>query len=131
MLSQYGPVGVIAAIFAAVIVVLWKQHRDEVKARIEDHKQQAGVQAKHDVQIETLRTEYERKHREVVEGYAKALREERDGNRKHEDLVRREFAELMEAISAEAGRSSDAVVTVLNKFYDRFIGPGRNGRGGR
>jgi hypothetical protein len=126
-LAQYGPVGVIAAIFAAVIVALFKQLRGETRDRIEDHKKSAESQAKHDVQIETLRADYERKHREVAEGYAQALREEREGNRAHEDEVRKEFAELMETVSAEAAKSSDAVVAVLNKFYDRFVGPrGRN-----
>jgi hypothetical protein len=126
-LAQYGPVGVIAAIFAAVIVVLFKQLRSEARDRIDDHKKFAESQAKTDTQIETLRTEYERKHREVVEGYAQTMREERKANRAHEDEVRKEFAELMETVSAEAAKSSDAVVAVLNKFYDRFVGP----RGGR
>jgi len=122
-LSQYGPIGLVASIFALVIVVLFKQLRDEAKARIEDHKKHAEEQAKALVRDEALRGEYERKHREIVESYAQALREERESNREREDLVRREFAELMETVSAKAAESSDAVVTVLSKFYDRFVGP--------
>jgi hypothetical protein len=124
LLSQYGVVGVIASIFAAVIVFLFKQLREEAKARIEDHKKIAEERAKHDVEREALRTEFERKHRELVEVLTQDLRDEHKANRAHEDEVRKEFAELMETVSAEAAKSSDAIVSVLNKFYDRWVGPG-------
>lgn len=128
-LSQYGPIGLIAAMFATVIVILFKQLREETAARIADQKAQAEERTKSALEQEKLRTEYERKHRELVEDYAKTLRDERDQNREHEDAARQEFAELMEKVATESGKASEALVAMLQKFYERFVGPG--GRSGR
>jgi len=131
-LGQYGPIGLIAAIFATVIVILFKHLREETAARIADQKALAEERAKTALDQEKLRTEYERKHRELVENYAKAIREERDRNREHEDRVRDEFAELMEKVSAESGKASEALATMLQKFLDKVVpSGGSGGRGGR
>ena len=72
-----------------------------------------------------MRAEYERKHRELVEWHSNAVREERESNREHEELVRREFSELMERVAVESGKTSQALVDMMQKFYDRFVGPPR------
>ena len=77
------------------------------------------------IEREAMRTEYERKHRELAESYAETASAERNANRSHEDLVRREFAELMEQVAAEGGKASQALVDMMQKFYDRFVGPSR------
>ncbi len=82
------------------------------------HKEAATIEA-------DLRSEYERKHRDVVDQYAQLARNERRENREHEDRAREEFSEIMEKVSADATRSSDALVNMLQKFYERFVGPGR------
>ena len=41
----------------------------------------------------------------------------------HEDEVRKDFAEIMERVAAENSKSNDALVAMLNKFYERFVGP--------
>jgi len=115
---QYGVLGVVCLIFAYAIIHLFKTIRADAKTQADERDKWA-------IERETAHVEHERKLREVVENYAQALREERDGNRAHEDEVRREFAELMERVSTETGKASDALVTMLQKFYDRLVGPAR------
>lgn len=133
---QYGVLGVVALAFAFAIIQLFKTIRADHAAAKADMKAMDEERLRWAVERETLRTEFERKHREVVETYTEtareeretyteALREERDSNRAHEDLVRKEFADLMERVAMEGGKSSQALVDTLQKFYDRFVGPSR------
>lgn len=122
---QYGVLGIVALAFAFAIIHLFKAMRKDHEAAKADEKAMEKERGQWAVEREALRTEYERKHRELVEKYAENLREERDGNREHEDLARKEFAELMERVAAESGRSSQALVDMMQKFYDRFVGPPR------
>jgi len=113
---QYGVLGVVALAFAVAIIQLFKAMRADHKAMETERKAWA-------TEREALKTEYERKHREVVEDYSERLEKERDANRAHEDLVRTEFADMMEQIARESGQASQALVEMMNKFYDRFVGP--------
>ncbi len=122
---QYGVLGIVALAFALAIIHLFKAMRADYAASKADAKAMEQERGKWSAEREALRAEYERKHRELVEQYAENLREERDGNREHEDLARKEFAELMERVAAESGRSSQALVDMMQKFYDRFVGPPR------
>jgi hypothetical protein len=90
-----------------------------------DASQMEKERAQWAVEREAIRTEYERKHRELAESYAETLREERDSNRAHEDLVRKEFTDLMEQVAAESGKAAQALVDMMQKFYDRLVGPTR------
>lgn len=78
-------------------------------------------------EVET-RADYEKKFRELIERYDGIARRDSDNHRAHEDQVRKDFAEIMERVSAEAGKSSQALVQMLQKFYDRMVGP-RGGSG--
>lgn len=122
---QYGVLGVVALVFAWAIVYLFKTMRADNAASKADAKKMEEDRGKWSVDREALKTEYERKHRELVETYAKTLREERDSNRTHEDEVRKEFADLMEHVAAEGGKASQALVDMMQKFYDRFVSPTR------
>jgi flagellar biosynthesis/type III secretory pathway M-ring protein FliF/YscJ len=134
---QYGVLGFVALAFAFAIIQLFKTMRADSAAAKADAKEMEKERAQWNVERATLRTEYERKHRELVESYAEtmreerescaqALREERDSNREHEDLARKEFADLMERVAVESGKASQAVVDMMQKFYDRFVGPTRS-----
>jgi len=122
---QYGILGVVALAFAWAIIHLFKTMRADHATAKADEKAMEKERGQWAVERETLRTEYERKHREVVEQYAESVREERDANREHEDLVRKEFADLMDRVAIEGGKSSQALVNMMQKFYDRFVGPSR------
>lgn len=133
-LQQYGPLGVIAAIFATVIVYLFRllmsrSDRDEarVKATAEERAgwtaERDRLRAEYDEKNGELRLEYEEKHRELVEKYAAEVTSDRNANRAHEDLVRREFSDLMEKLSEDNVKSSEEMVQMLQKFHDRFVGP--------
>lgn len=123
---QYGVLGVVAVVFAWAIIYLFKTMRADHAAAKADTAHMEQERKAWAVEREGMRTEYERKHRELVEDYAQTLREERDGNRVHEDLVRKEFADLMEHVAAEGGKASQALVETMQKFYDRFVGPTRS-----
>ena len=75
---------------------------------------------------EELRAEFEAKHRTLVEHYLQQARADREAEREHALTMQKEFAEVMETVSAEAGKSSQALVDVLTKFHDRFVGPRRH-----
>lgn len=122
---QYGVLGIVALAFAFAIIHLFKAMRNDHAAAKADEKAMEKERGQWAVEREGLRTEYERKHREVIESYVDQAREERAANRAHEELVRKEFAELMERVAAESGRSSQALVDMMQKFYDRFVGPPR------
>lgn len=70
-----------------------------------------------------IRAEYEQKFRELIQRYDEISRRDSESNRKHEDQVRKEFADIMERVSAESGKSASALVQMLQKFYDRMVGP--------
>jgi hypothetical protein len=120
---QYGVLGVVALAFAWAIIYLFKTLRADHAAARADEKTMEKERGQWTVEREGLRTQYERKHRELVEWYAGQAREEREANRAHEEFVRKEFAELMERVAAESGRSLHALVDMMQKFYDRFAGP--------
>jgi ABC-type anion transport system duplicated permease subunit len=136
---QYGVLGVVALAFAFAIIQLFKTMRADHATAKTDEKamekergqwalEREALQKQWALEREALRTEYERKHREVVESYADAARDERESNRVHEDLVRKEFSDVMERVAAEGGRASQALVDMMQKFYDRFVGPASRGR---
>lgn len=66
---------------------------------------------------------YEKRHREMIERYDDIARADSKRMLDHEDQVRREFSTLMERVEQEHVKSNDALVQMLNKFYDRFVGP--------
>ena len=122
---QYGVLGVVALAFALAIIQLFKTMRADHAASKVDAAAMEKERGQWAVEREALRNEYERKHRELVESYAETAQEERNSNRAHEDLVRKEFTDLMERVAAESGKSSQALVDMMQKFYDRFVGPTR------
>jgi hypothetical protein len=135
---QYGVLGVIALAFAWAIVHLFKALRDDAKERLAAERAMEKERSawtlereKWATEREDIRAEYEEKHRLAVENYSRQIQAEHESNRRHEDQVRKDFAEIMEQIAEEASKSSDAVVEVMRKFYDRFVGPKRGGGGSR
>ncbi len=122
---QYGILGIVALAFAFAIINLFKMMRSDSAAASAEQKAMEKERGQWAVERETIRTEFERKHREQVERYAEAIQEERNSNRAHEDLARKEFADLMEQVATEGGKASQALVDMMQKFYDRFVGPTR------
>jgi hypothetical protein len=113
---QYGVLGIVTLAFAFAIIQLFKMMRaDQAVAKVdavtmEKERGQWGVErGKWSVEREALRAEYERKHRELAESYTKIASEGRDASRAHEDLVRKDFADLMERVAREVG--TRAVIT--------------------
>ena len=85
---------------------------------------------------EKIRADYEEKHRQVVERHVGIINEmfaasrgREDGMRgeflENADKARREIAQSMEAIASKAADAQDRISLVLDKFYDRLLGPRR------
>lgn len=136
---QYGVLGIVALVFGYAVVHLFRalqaayeRNATAEKARETERsdwtKRELLLRQELETKEADLRAEYERKHREVIDHYAQLAKAERRENREHEDRAREEFSEIMEKVSADANKSTDALVNMLQKFYERFVGPGRHGR---
>lgn len=122
---QYGVVGVVALVFAWVIVHLYKQSRADLRESAEKDKKHAEdltkCQEQCKVEKEALRADHDRKHREVLEGYTIQLTQIRQQQEKREDDIRREFTATYTKL-AEAGREKDeALIEMLDKLQAKLI----------
>lgn len=113
---QYGVVGVLAAIFGYVIVILFK--RGEARDAAMNAERVAWVEKE-----QKIRAEAEKRVADAVTEFAKQLQAQRDAAQGREDQIRAEFSSLMERVSEEATKTSNATIDVLHKFYDRILGP--------
>lgn len=105
------------------------QDRSQAEERKAWSEERAAWDHEREAESERLRADYEEKHRELLERYMEAGRLDREINRAHEDLVRKEFAELMEQVAKQASVASAELTTLLHKMHDRFLGGPRR-RGG-
>ena len=107
---------------AGVVLYLWRHYAEKEKERIKrevdfanERASWAVERARLEARLDTLReeseAEYEAKYRDVLEA-----------SRKHEDEIRRDFARNIDVIAAQANASTDKIVTVLDKFYERYVG---------
>lgn len=111
---------VVIATLSTVVVFLFKRsdrrdkqiqrERDEmVKERTEWAKEREKIRA------------------EAAEEYATQLETAHQAAREREDSIRREFIDVMERSAAEATRAASETTKVLDKIYDRFLGPRHRG----
>lgn len=122
---QYGVLGVVALAFAYAIIHLFRELRVEAKRNEEATRLIAKERAEWQVQAAKLDADYERRVRELAEQHIRLLADERKINREHEDELRREFAEILEKAEAEQTKTADKLIEMLQKFYDRLVGPSR------
>jgi len=113
---QFGILGIVALVFAYVIVALYRRSEAKEEKINADRIAWAAKE-------QALRTEHEAKHVAVLVEYAKTLDELREAGQVREDMIRKEFSDLMEHIAEEATKTSNATIEVLHKFYDRILGP--------
>lgn len=125
--AQYGLLGIAVLVFGLVIKHLYnrlsKQEIDFAIERKALHEERLKIDAAHDVELEAARADFEAKLRKNAEDYTEAVRADMHESRSREDIIRREFSELMETIATKASEASDATRQVLDKIYERFIGP--------
>ena len=150
--AKYGPGFVIAFIFACAIVALFwmlyssqrerirtleKLLEDERNGRLRDKESFANERASFaierkgwevsagegEIEVSRIREACERDKREMAQQHAKDLRELRLEQQSREDAARRETAEMFERIVARIEAAMDKITAVLQKFYDRFVGP--------
>ncbi len=78
-----------------------------------------------ETEIERVRADADKRARETADSYAAELTEITDKFLTREDAIRKDFADRIERIASEASRASLAQNEVLNKIYERFVGPRR------
>jgi hypothetical protein len=133
---QYGAVGVIALVFAVAIVILWRhllKREDKLdgerelmtKERASWEAREIQIRAEGAAQLAKLREESAAQNTALMEKFAQDMRALFVEQQLREDAARREFAEIMEGVEQQAKESSDALIAILQKFYDRFVGPRR------
>jgi hypothetical protein len=124
-LLQYGVVGLMCIVFGLVIRYLYNEAREERKAFAERDKKHAEDMVKCaegcKVEKESLRADYEKRHREVIDGYMHQLSVMRATQDKREEDIRRETASLVTKLSESAQEKDEALLAMLNKFYERLI----------
>lgn len=123
-------IGALAAVIgtlATVVAYLFKRYerRDDRRERavVEERKAMDKERADWAREREELRADFEARNAKLSEKYADAMRTMLNDARDHEDEVRQEFAAVMEHVSAKADKASLALVDMLQKFYERFVGP--------
>lgn len=120
---QYGAIGAIALMFALAIIFLYKQSLKR-EDRL-DLEREAMVKERKDWEMTEvkIRAECDQKLAAAAEKYANAIDQLNAKAQLREDTTRREFAEIMESVDEQASKSSAALVAMLEKFYNRFVGP--------
>lgn len=126
---QYGVLGVVCLLCIIVIQQLYKRltkKDDEFAAeRRVIQEERIKQDHAHELEIAKLRGEYEAKLRANAEAHTEAIRTEMKLSRDREDMIRREFAETVDAMASKTVEAANATRLVLDKIYDRFLGQRR------
>lgn len=78
-----------------------------------------------DTAEDKFRSEYEVKHRVIVEKYAQDTRAINEASREHEDAQRREYFANAEIVAARADETQAKVGALLDKALGRLVGSRR------
>lgn len=126
--------GVIAYLFKLYnrrVVSHDKQRRElEAAHALERNRwieERAAWDAEREAETLQLRLDYETKHRELAEGYIKQSAHDRAQHLLREEQIRKDGGELMEKMQDRAAVSTQAMVDLLQKIHQRFLG-GRRAR---
>ena len=122
---SYGAIGVLCVVFAFVIRALYKQGVDERKAAAESDKKHVAelvsCEERCRTEKEAVRTESERRHRELVEAYAQQIRQIRDLSEKREDNIRLEAASMIAQLADANTEANDKLVAMLQQFIIKVV----------
>lgn len=132
---EYGILGVVCLIFAYVIVFLYKRNeriRDTADAKSKEEDKLIGTERlTWALERERWSVEREKIRADLTEKFARDLREAIAHSRENENSIRREYAEMIEAMAAEQKRASDSLVDMLRKFHERALAaPAPSPKGG-
>ncbi len=111
---------VVIATLSTVVVFLFKRSDRRDKALQKERDAMVAERTEWAKEREKIRAEA------AVE-YAKQLETAHEAAREREDSIRREFIDVMERSAAEATRAASETTKVLDKIYDRFLGPRHRG----
>jgi len=147
--SKYGLGAVVAAIFALVIIYLFRLLYNGMKDRVtvaeaalakekeerakeregwitERANERAGFEIERktfELEAQKMRSEFEQRMREAAQQHARDLHDLRREHQAREDKSAKDNSEAAEKMAQAITTAWDKVHTVLQKFYDRGIGP--------
>ncbi len=120
---QYGAIGIAAIVFALAAVILWRHMTAREDKWSAEREAMIKERAAWDVTEAKIRKECEERIAALIQANQQQMRNDHAALLQREDDVRKDFAEMMEKITIKQGEASTAVTAVLEKFYDRFVGP--------
>lgn len=127
---QYGAIAIVAFVLALVVRHLYtrKENKDDQVAaeRAAWQLERQKMLSDHALALEKARGDYEEELHKQADTYAQRLHDQFDKAQTREDAIRKEFAEVAENIATEIGKMSGELTRVLDKLYERFIGPRRH-----
>lgn len=122
-LAEAGVIGAVCLIFLYAVIHLWRTGRSDAKDHAEREKSWEASRKQ-------LEADFEKKAKELAETYAMQLEERVDQFLAREDGIRKDFADRMERVATEATKAAEKQNEVLDKIFQRFVGPRRGRTGG-
>jgi len=134
--SLVAALAIAVVVLAGVVVVLFRlyisrntaaetERRDHDKLLADERQSGAIRQKQAELELAAARADIDRRVREHAESYASELAELRDLYLSREDVIRKDCADRIERIAMEATSAAQKQNEVLNKIYERFVGPRR------
>lgn len=129
---RYGVVGVVCIVFAWVIRFLYREGKDDRTKMEAERKiwtaEREVLKADNakcfeacKTEKETLKADYERRYKELLEGYTHQWSVERDASRKREDDIRREMTIFIESVSKNYQESNEDLTQMLSKIHEKLV----------
>jgi len=122
---QYGVVGIMCVVFAYIIFYLYRENRADRREAAANEKNHAAelmaCKEQCKTEKEALEKLFEKRNREILEGYTQQLIVIRQSCEKREDDIRREFNALAEKLANGNKESSEALVEMLQQFLNKVV----------
>lgn len=131
---QYGAVGVAALVFAVAVVILWRYliaREDKISVERETMVKERASWELQEVKIRKECSETISVVQKQCADQVSALQKQQIDQvvalqlaaQKREDDQRKDFADMMEMVETKGAEANAAVAAVMQKFYERFVGP--------
>ncbi len=122
---QYGVVGIMCVVFAYIIFYLYRENRVDRREAASNEKNHAAeltaCKEQCKTEKEALRADYERRYRELLEGYQAQLVQIRTASDQREDSIRRDMSTMIEKLANSNKESSEALVDMLTQFLQKVV----------
>lgn len=120
---EYGVVGIVALVFALAVIVLWRHMLARENKMIAEREAMIKERKDWELQEAKIRLECQERINAAQKMQLEQILALQVSAQKREDDVRKEFADMMEIVETKGAEANAAVAAVMQKFYERFVGP--------